>query len=85
MALRLTERELLAYRAEIKLSIFDSIVDRYRAKGEPRALIATRLGKSENEVTEIMKGQLDKPTLEDLSDLARALDCRIVAGLQSLD
>lgn len=80
-------REFLAYRAEIKGDIFRQIHKRLaylKTKGFTQKLLAETLGMDEGQLSRCLKGQNDL-RLETLSDVARALGCRIRATLAPLD
>ena len=81
------EKELLAYRAEIKGEIFRQIhkkLAELKARGLTQKKLAHRLGMQESQLSRCLKGENDL-RLETLSDLARALDCRIRATLSPID
>jgi hypothetical protein len=86
-AAKIATRELLAYRAELKGQIFRQIHKRLallKSQGLTQKALAERLGMNEGQLSRCLKGLHDL-RLETLSDLARALGCRIRATLAPLD
>ena len=84
---RISEREYLAYRAEVRNTIFRQIHRRLRElkkDGFNQKRMAARLGMNEGQLSRILKGESDL-RLETLSDLARALGCRIDTTLLPLE
>lgn len=82
----IAERELLAYRAEFRNSIFRQIHKRLREakeRGFTQKQMAASLAMNEGQLSRLLRGDSDL-RLETLSDLARALDCRIRAELTDL-
>jgi transcriptional regulator with XRE-family HTH domain len=83
---RIPHRELLAYREEIKRSIFRQIhakISASRAAGQTQKAIADRIDMDDGQLSKFLKGERDL-RIETLSDVARALDCRILAKLEPL-
>ena len=82
------KRELLAYRADIKGSIFRQIRQLFnRAKGQEgftQKHLAKRIDMDEGQLSRRLRGDYDLK-LETLSDLARGLECRIDVILTPLD
>lgn len=87
MSRPISRMELLAYRAEFRNDLFRQIHRRLRelkATGFTQKRMAQRLGVDEGQLSRCLRGDTDL-RLETLSDLARALGCRISASLQSLE
>ncbi len=82
----LPEIEFLRYRAEVKGDLFRQVHARFqemKEKGLTQKQLAKRLGMNEGQLSKCLKGQRDF-RLETLSDLARALGCRIRPTLEPL-
>lgn len=83
----ISERELLAFRAEFRNNLFRQIHRRMRglkATGLTQRRIATRLGMDPGQLSKVLNGEKDI-RLETLSDLARALGCRISTSLSPIE
>jgi transcriptional regulator with XRE-family HTH domain len=77
------KRELLAYRADVKGSIFRQIREMYarlKAGGFTQKAYAAKINMDEGQLSRRLRGDYDLK-LETLSDLARGLDCRIAVTL----
>ena len=84
---KISNREFLAYRAEVRGQIFRQIHKRLallKSRGLTQRSLAARLGIDEGQLSRCLRGENDL-RLETLSDLARALGCRIDATLTPLD
>jgi transcriptional regulator with XRE-family HTH domain len=82
----LSKRELLAYRADIKGSIFRQIREvfsRLKEKGLTQKELAERIDMDAGLLSRRLHGDYDL-RLETLSDLARGLDCRIDVKLRPI-
>src|SRR5262249_52313119 len=82
----ISKRELLAYRADIKGSIFRQIrfvFSRLKEKGFTQKDWAARIDMDEGQLSRRIRGDYDLQ-LETFSDLARGLDCRIDVRLTPL-
>jgi transcriptional regulator with XRE-family HTH domain len=82
----ISKRELLAYQADVKGSIFRQIRQRYarlKAGGFTQKEYAARIDMDEGQLSRRLRGDFDLK-LETLSDLARGLECRIDVKLQPL-
>jgi transcriptional regulator with XRE-family HTH domain len=82
----LTQRELLTYQVDLKGQVFRQIhsrLDALKAEGVTQKHIAARLQMDEGQLSRCLKGYNDLQ-IETLSDLARALECRVVATLEPL-
>ena len=82
----ISNRELLAYRAEFRNELFRQVHERLamlKARGFTQKEMAARLSMNEGQLSRCLRGDNDL-RLETLSDLARALDCRIIANLVPL-
>jgi transcriptional regulator with XRE-family HTH domain len=82
----ISKRELLAYQADIKGSIFRKIRQRFarlKENGFTQKDLAIRIGMNEGQLSRRLRGDFDL-RLETLSDLARGLDCRIDVTLTPL-
>src|SRR5262249_28599217 len=80
----ISKRELLAYQADVKGSIFRQIRQmfaRLKQQGFTQKDLATRIGMNEGQLSRRLRGDYDL-RLETLSDLARGLDCRIDVKLE---
>jgi transcriptional regulator with XRE-family HTH domain len=80
------KRELLAYQADVKGSIFRQIrqvLARMKDQGFTQKDLATRISMDEGQLSRRLRGDYDLQ-LETLSDLARGLDCRIEVRLTPL-
>lgn len=83
----ISERELRAYRAELRVGIFRQVharLNTMKAQGLTQEEVAARIGMQPSQLSRLLKGENDLQ-LETLSDLARALDCRIVATVVPLE
>jgi transcriptional regulator with XRE-family HTH domain len=83
---RIPPRELLAYREEFKRSVFRQIhawLAVRKATGLTQKAIADRIDMDDGQLSKFLKGERDL-RVETLSDVSRALDCRIVAKLEPL-
>src|SRR5262249_31956967 len=79
-------RELLAYQADVKGSIFRQIRERFarlRESGFSQKDLAARINMDEGQLSRRLRGDYDLK-LETLSDLARGLECRIDVRLTPL-
>jgi transcriptional regulator with XRE-family HTH domain len=82
----ISQRELLAYQADVKGSIFRQIrqvFSRLKEKGFTQKELAARIGMDEGQLSRRIRGDFDLK-LETLSDLARGLECRIDVRLTPL-
>jgi len=82
----ISKRELLAYQADVKGSIFRQIRQtfaRLKQDGFTQKDLATRIGMNEGQLSRRLRGDYDL-RLETLSDLARGLGCRIDVKLTPL-
>ena len=82
----ISKRELLAYQADVKGSIFRQIRQRFarlKENGFTQKDLATKIGMNEGQLSRRLRGDYDL-RLETLSDLARGLDCRIAVTLVPL-
>jgi transcriptional regulator with XRE-family HTH domain len=73
------KRELLAYQADLKGTIFRQIREafsRLKKNGFTQKDLAIKIGMNEGQLSRRLRGDYDL-RLETLSDLARGLDCRI--------
>jgi transcriptional regulator with XRE-family HTH domain len=80
------KRELLAYQADVKGSIFRQIREtfsRLKRTGFTQKDLAIKIGMNEGQLSRRLRGDYDL-RLETLSDLARGLDCRIDVRLTPL-
>ena len=83
---RIPERELAAYRAEVKGEIFRDIrhvLHEKKQAGFTQKQLAQRLGIDEGLLSRRLKGENDLQ-LETLADLARGLDCKLEVQVVSL-
>lgn len=83
----ISNRELLAYRAELRNELFRQIHKRLallKEKGFTQKQMAKLLSMNEGQLSRVLRGDADL-RLETLSDLARALGCRIRANLVPLN
>lgn len=84
---KIAERELLTYRAEFRNSLFRQIHRRLRQlkeKGFKQKTMAVLLDMDEGQLSRLLRGE-SSLRLETLSDLARALDCRVRPVLSPLE
>jgi len=75
----ISKRELLAYQADVKGSIFRQIremLSRLKEQGFTQKELAEKIGMDPGQLSRRLRGDYDLQ-LETLSDLARGLDCRI--------
>lgn len=75
----ISKRELLAYRADVKGSIFRQIrqiFNRAKEQGFTQKHLAARIDMDAGQLSRRLRGDYDLK-LETLSDLARGLECRI--------
>ena len=82
----ISKRELLAYRADIKGSIFRQIrhvFAQLKEAGFTQKDLATKIDMDEGQLSRRLRGDYDLQ-LETFSDLARGLDCRIDVRLTPL-
>jgi len=82
----ISQRELLAYRADVKGSIFRQIRERFarlKESGFTQKNLGTRIAMDEGQLSRRLRGDYDLQ-LETLSDLARGLECRIDVKLTPL-
>lgn len=82
----ISKRELLAYRADVKGSIFRQIRERFahlKQTGATQKDLAIKIGMNEGQLSRRLRGDYDL-RLETLSDLARGLGCRIDVKLAPL-
>lgn len=82
----ISKRELLAYRADVKGSIFRQIRERFahlKQTGGTQKDLAIKIGMNEGQLSRRLRGDSDL-RLETLSDLARGLGCRIDVKLAPL-
>lgn len=82
----ISKRELLAYQADVKGSIFRQIrqiLARLKEGGFTQKDLATKISMNEGQLSRRLRGDYDLQ-LETLSDLARGLDCRIDVKLTPL-
>jgi transcriptional regulator with XRE-family HTH domain len=83
----ISKRELLAYQADIKGSIFRQIREmlaRRKDQGFTQKELATKIGMDAGQLSRRLRGDYDSK-LETLSDLARGLDCRIDVKLTPIN
>jgi transcriptional regulator with XRE-family HTH domain len=83
----ISKRELLAYQADVKGSIFRQIREmlaRLKDHGFTQKELATKIGMDAGQLSRRLRGDYDLK-LETLSDLARGLDCRIDVKLTSIN
>jgi transcriptional regulator with XRE-family HTH domain len=83
---KIPEEELMAYRAELRGDLFRQIHRKLRemkAKGFTQYRMAVRLGIEPSQLSRVLRGDTDI-RLETLSDLARALGCRVRSTLAPL-
>jgi transcriptional regulator with XRE-family HTH domain len=83
----LSERELLSYQADVRGQIFRQIHRVFlnlKQQGFTQRKFAKRLRMHPSQLSRIMKGDSDL-RLETLSDLARALECRIEVRIIPID
>jgi transcriptional regulator with XRE-family HTH domain len=83
----ISKRELLAYQADIKGSIFRQIREmlaRRKDQGFTQKELATKIGMDAGQLSRRLRGDYDLK-LETLSDLARGLDCRIDVKLTPIN
>jgi transcriptional regulator with XRE-family HTH domain len=83
---RIADRELGAYRAEIKGEIFREIrrvLHERKKRGFTQKELARRLGMDEGFLSRKLKGE-DDLQLDTLSDLARGLDCKLEVSVVPL-
>ena len=83
------DAELRAYRTEVRNSIFRQIHKRLALvketeKGFTQESMASVIGMDARQLSRLLKGE-NGMQLDTLSDLARALNCRIVATLEPLE
>ena len=81
------KRELLAYQADVKGTIFRQIRQifaRLKAGGFTQKDWAIKISMNEGQLSRLLRGDYDLQ-LETLSDLARGLDCRIDVRLTPLN
>jgi hypothetical protein len=81
-----SKRELLAYQADVKGSIFRQIRERFarlKQSGFTQKEWAARIDMDEGHLSRRVRGDYDLQ-LETLSDLARGLECRINVQLMPL-
>jgi transcriptional regulator with XRE-family HTH domain len=84
---RISKRELLAYQADVKGSIFRQIREllaRLKDRGFTQKELATKIGMDAGQLSRRLRGDYDLK-LETLSDLARGLDCRIDVKLTPIN
>jgi transcriptional regulator with XRE-family HTH domain len=82
----ISHRELLAYQADLKGSIFRQIREMFnyfKLNGFTQKALADRIGMDEGQLSRRLKGNYDL-RLETLSDLARGMDCRIDVQIMPL-
>ena len=83
---QIPKRELFAYRAELKGELFRALRAMFRRlheeEGLTQAEIARRLNADPGLISRRMRGQQNM-RLETLSDLARAMNCRVDVKLTS--
>jgi transcriptional regulator with XRE-family HTH domain len=82
----ISKRELLAYQADVKGTIFRQIrqiFHRMKQHGVTQKTLARRIGMDEGQLSRRLRGDYDL-RLETLSDLARGLECRIDVKLTPL-
>jgi len=82
----ISKRELLAYQADVKDSIFRQIREvlaRLKERGFTQKELADKIGMDAGQLSRRLRGDYDLQ-LETLSDLARGLDCRIDVKLMPL-
>jgi transcriptional regulator with XRE-family HTH domain len=82
----ISKRELLAYQADVKGSIFRQIrqiFNRAKDNGFAQKVLAKRIAMDEGQLSRRLRGDFDLK-LETLSDLARGLECRIDVKLTPL-
>jgi len=82
----ISNRELLAYQADLKGSIFRQIrriFHRMKQHGVTQKTLARRIGMDEGQLSRRLRGDYDL-RLETLSDLARGLECRMDVKLTPL-
>jgi transcriptional regulator with XRE-family HTH domain len=82
----ISKRELLAYQADLKGSIFRQIrqiFHRMKQHGVTQKTLARRIGIDEGQLSRRLRGDYDL-RLETLSDLSRGLECRIDVKLTPL-
>src|SRR3954465_10077807 len=82
----ISKRELAAYRADVKGSIFRQIrerLSRLRGDGFTQKELGHRIDMDEGQLSRRLRGDYDLQ-LETLSDLARGLECRIDVKLTPL-
>lgn len=82
----ISKRELLAYRADVKGSIFRQIRKRFahlKERGFSQKDLGFRIDMDAGQLSRRLRGDYDL-RLETLSDLARGLDCRIDVKLTPL-
>jgi transcriptional regulator with XRE-family HTH domain len=83
----ISKRELLAYQADVKGSIFRQIrevLTRFKERGFTQKELADKIGMDPGQLSRRLRGDYDLQ-LETLSDLARGLDCRIDVKLTSIN
>jgi transcriptional regulator with XRE-family HTH domain len=83
----ISKRELLAYQADIKGSIFRQIREmlaRRKDQGFTQKELAEKIGMDAGQLSRRLRGDYDSK-LETLSDLARGLDCRIDVTLTPIN
>ncbi|HEV7601763.1 MAG TPA: helix-turn-helix transcriptional regulator [Bradyrhizobium sp.] len=83
----ISKRELLAYQADVKGSIFRQIREvlaRFKERGFTQKELADKIGMDPGQLSRRLRGDYDLQ-LETLSDLARGLDCRIDVKLTSIN
>jgi transcriptional regulator with XRE-family HTH domain len=83
---RITEEELMAYRAELRGDLFRQIhrkLKELKSMGFTQAKMASRLGMQPSQLSRILQGKTDI-RLETLADLARSLGCRVQSSLTPL-
>jgi transcriptional regulator with XRE-family HTH domain len=79
-------RELLAYQADVKGSIFRQIRERFsrlKSRGFTQKEWSARINMDAGQLSRRIRGDYDLQ-LETLSDLARGLECRISVKLEPL-
>jgi transcriptional regulator with XRE-family HTH domain len=82
----ISKRELLAYQADVKGSIFRQIrelLSHLKERGFTQRELADKIGMDAGQLSRRLRGDYDLQ-LETLSDLARGLDCRIDVKLMPL-
>jgi transcriptional regulator with XRE-family HTH domain len=83
----IARRELLAYQADVKGSIFRQIREvlaRFKERGFTQKELAAKIGMDAGQLSRRLRGDYDLQ-LETLSDLARGLECRIDVKLTPIN